>query len=125
VYNAHNVAPDPDLFAFCSQMHSAGALEGGALGRDIWRFGKSRADEPLCEARVEAAGDRIFVPAGPRERSHLECRVVACLMRTYYAYLEGSECDPVDREREHLTGGAEHYRAPTRAIVYPLMVDDI
>src|SRR5947199_9845614 len=85
VYNAHDVAPDPDLSAFRAQMDAAGALEGGALGRDIRRFGKSCADEPLCEARVEAAGDRIFVSAGANERPHLEGRVAAGVMRTDHA----------------------------------------
>src|SRR5262247_3974412 len=51
VNNVHDVATDPDVFALLAQMDAAGALEGGALGRDIGRLGESCADEPLCEAR--------------------------------------------------------------------------
>ena len=32
VNNVHDVAADPDFFAFLAQMDAAGTLEGGALG---------------------------------------------------------------------------------------------
>src|SRR5215510_2651854 len=57
----HDVAADPDFLAVLAQMDAARALEGRALGRDIGRLGESGADEPLREARVKAAGDRMFV----------------------------------------------------------------
>ncbi len=80
--HVHNVAADPDFFTVLAQMDAAGALQRGALGCDIGRLGESCADEPLREARVEAAGDRIFVSAASDERPHLEGRVVAGVMRT-------------------------------------------
>src|SRR5262245_66544229 len=61
--NVHDVAANPNFFAVLTQMDAAGALESSALGRDIGRLGESCADEPLREARVEAAGDRVFVSA--------------------------------------------------------------
>src|SRR4030095_3454719 len=82
VNNVHDVAADPDFFAFLAQMDGAGALKDSALGRDIGRFCESCADEPLREAGVEAAGDRVFVSAEADERPHLEGRVVAGVMRT-------------------------------------------
>src|SRR4029453_3345252 len=80
VNNVHDVAADPDFFAFLAQMDAAGTREGGPLGRDIGRFCESCADEPLREAGVEAAGDWIFVSAAADERSHLEGRVGAGAM---------------------------------------------
>ncbi len=123
--NVHDAAADPDFFAFLAQMDAAGALEGGALGRDIGRLGESCVDEPLREARVEAAGDRVFVSAASDERSHLEGRVVAYVMRTDHAQLDRVERGPVGLERKDLARRAEHHHAPARAIVDPLVVNDV
>ena len=70
VDNGHDVAADPDFFAFLAQMHTAGALEDSALGRNIGRLGESCADEPLREPGVDAAGDRVFISADDDERPH-------------------------------------------------------
>src|SRR5438105_4923931 len=67
VNNVDDVAADPDFLAALAQMDAAGTLEGSALGRNIGRLGESCADEPLREARVEAAGDRVFVSAAADE----------------------------------------------------------
>ncbi len=83
--DVHDVAADPDFFAVLAQMDAAGALEDGALGRDIGRRGESCPDEPLREARVEAAGDRVFVSAVADERPHLEGRVVVDAMPANHA----------------------------------------
>src|SRR5215475_12594851 len=123
--HVYNIAADPDFFAFLAQMDAPGALQRGALGCDIGRLGEPCPDEPLREASVEAAGDRIFVPAASDECPHLEGRVVAGVMGTDYAELERIERGPVGLERKHLARRAEHHRAPTRAVVDPLMANDV
>ena len=48
-----------------------------ALGRDIARGREAAADQPLRQAGVQAAGDRVFVARlSPDEGAHLELRVV-------------------------------------------------
>ena len=123
--HVHDVAADPDLFAVLAQMDAAGSLERSALGRDIGRLGESRADEPLREARIQAAGDRVLVSAAADERPHLEGRVVARFMRTDHAQLERIERGPVGLERKDLARGPKHHRTPARAVVDPLMMNDV
>src|SRR5262245_48215974 len=115
VNNVHDVATDPDVFDLLAQMDAAGALEGCDLGRGRGRVGQTSADEPRCEARVEAAGDRVFVCAVADECSHLEGRIVPGVMWTDHAQLKRIERGPVGFERKYLARGAEHHRAPARA----------
>ena len=87
--NAHDVAADPNSFVVLAQMDATDALQRGALRRDIRRLGESCTNEPLREAGIEAAGDRIFVTAA-YERAHLEGSVMVGVIRTDYAQLEGA-----------------------------------
>src|SRR5260221_280897 len=85
----------------------------------------SSSEEQLANAGFEAAGDRIFVSAAADECAHLESCIVVGVMRTNHAELERIEGSPVGPERKHLTRGTDHHSAPARAIVYPLVPNDI
>jgi len=69
-------AADPYVVADLLDMHAPGAAERGALTGDVARRGETGADQPLGEAGVQAAGDRILAHAGRRhEGAHLELRL--------------------------------------------------
>jgi len=104
---------------------AADAPERAALGGDVGSGGEPRADEPLREAGVEAAGNRILVSAAADERPHLEGGVVAGLLRADHAELERVERRPVGLERKHLARRAQHHRAPAGAVVHPLVPHDV
>src|SRR5260221_12126070 len=123
--NVRYIPANPNLFAAPAQMNATRAAERRALGCDIGRLCESGAEQPLRKAGVETAGDRVLVSAAPDERPHLEGRVMAGVMRTHHAELERIEGNPVGLERKHLTRGTQHHRAPARAIVYPLVPNDI
>src|SRR5436190_11831304 len=125
VNNRDDVAADPDVVAVPAQVDAAGALQRGALRRDVRRLGEPGTDQPLGEARVEAARDRILVSAAADERAYLERGVVTRFLRAHHAELERIQRDPIRLERKHLTGGAQHHRAPSGAVVDPLVVDDV
>ena len=74
---------------------------------------------------IEAARDRIFESAATDERAHFERRVVSGIVRADHAELERAERGPVGLECKHLARGTEHHRAPARAVVDPLVLDDI
>ena len=55
--------PTQIVVALARDVHAAGAAEPRALRGDVALRRAARADQPLGEAGVEAAGDRIFVDA--------------------------------------------------------------
>src|SRR5688500_2895853 len=99
-----DVAADPYVVAIFAQIYAPGALERRTLRSDVGRLGKTRADEPLRQAGIQAAGHGILVSAAANERAHLEGCVVPRLLRADYAELERRERRPVRLEREHLPG---------------------
>src|SRR3954471_5239849 len=88
VNNGDDVAADPDVVAVLAQVNAPGALQRRALSSDVRRFGEPGTDQPLREARVEAAGDRILVTAAADERTHLKGGVMTRFVRTDHAQLE-------------------------------------
>ena len=63
---AVSVAPHMDL---------AGAADVQALRGNVLVGQQTLPDEPLCQAGVEAAGDRVFVDAGGRGKgAYLQAR---------------------------------------------------
>ena len=91
VYHFDYITADPDCLALLAHMNAAGALERRALRCNVGGAGESCGDEPLSEARVEAAGDGILESAGADERTYLERRVVTRFMRADDAELERGE----------------------------------
>jgi len=70
------VAADPDVGPDAIDMDAAGATEHRALARHVVVGRQTGADQPLREAGVQAAGDRILADTDRRhEGTHLELRL--------------------------------------------------
>src|SRR3954453_11567315 len=104
-------------------VHAAPAPDGRALRRDVV-LGEHRAGEPLAEARVEAAGDRVL--GGAVEGPHLPLGVAAPVAPGRdHADVETVEPLAVRVDREDVVRVLEEYADPARAVVEPPRVDDV
>ena len=99
------------------------AADGGALRRDVL-LGEDGAGQPLAEAGVEAAGDRVLVEVV--ERADLDVRVAAAVApQPGHADVEPLELVAVGAQREHGAGVVEQDADPAGAVVAPLRVPDV
>src|SRR5436190_9539087 len=124
---ADAVAADPERRAFARDADATGAAETGALCSQV-AFGRpAGADQPLAEAGVEAAGDRVFVERGTAdEAAHFERALAARRMRADDA--DGGEALHARRvglEREHGRRRIELEAEPVRSVLQELRSDDV
>src|SRR4051794_17805576 len=95
------VAADPDRAVELLDVDAPGTAQRGALGGDV-RRGQAVAREPLPDAGVETAGDRVLDDTDVRaERPDLDLTLRAGRVRPRDADVEVAECRPVGTDRQH------------------------
>ena len=124
-YAIYDISADPDFVATLSQVNATRSLHRGALCGDVRRWRKSGTNEPLCQTCVQTSGDRIFVCPATDKRPHFEGSLVARPMWPNHAELQWMKDRPIGLERQNLARGGQHYRAPARPVVDPLVMPDI
>ena len=121
----HRLPADPGVGADAIDVDAAGAAERRALARDVVRRRQPGADQPLGEAGVEAAGDRVLRRAERRhEGAHLELhrrRRRRPRPRRDDAELEAAASPSKSGSSASTVGArAEQHGDPARAVVDPL-----
>ncbi len=83
-------AADPQAVVDLFDMHHPVPAEPGALPGAVAHRGPARLDEPLAQAGVEAAGDRVFIDAvaAGGECADLELLWGTTRVGTDHAYLQ-------------------------------------
>src|SRR4051812_40773064 len=66
---ADAVAADPERRSLTRDADPTGAAEAGALRSDVGFRRAAGADQPLAEAGVEAARDRVFIERGAADEA--------------------------------------------------------
>jgi hypothetical protein len=105
---------------------SCSTSKRAALRGHVARGGQAGADQPLRQARVQAAGDGVLRHAQPgHEGAYLEGGLGAGRLGADHAELDAAQRGEVGRERAHLGRIAQHQRAPAGAVVDPLVAQHV
>jgi len=124
-YAIYDISTDPDVVATLSQVNATRSLHRGALCGDVRRWRKSGTNEPLRQTSIQTPGDRIFVSPVTDECPHFEVGLVARWVGPNHADFQWMKDRPIGLERQNLARGGQHYRAPARPVVHPLVMPDI
>ena len=106
-------------------MHPIFPLKNSALRCDIRRLYKLCTHNPLGNACIKTAGNRVFIATTANRRSHFKVRFETWAVGANHPNIEQSKGWPVRLYIKDLLRRTQHDCAPARAIIYPLLLNDI